>query len=90
MKHNLAESTRRICGDNPPHKNPERWVAIQLRTGRFRGQKIGRYWFMTDADIEAAEQSLYTAPEPALKEESPGIINGLSERGRRRLRSVTS
>ncbi|ODR07298.1 hypothetical protein BHQ21_09600 [Mycobacterium sherrisii] len=41
----LAEATQRLLGDNHGLKDPERWVAKQLRTGRFRGQKIGRNWF---------------------------------------------
>lgn len=92
-KHSLAQSARLLCGDNPPHSDPEKWLARQLRAGRFRGQKIGRFWFMTDADIEAAEESLYPAgAEPLLHGPEPepvGIVSGLSERGRRRLKSAS-
>lgn len=97
MKHPLPEAARRICGENHGLRDPERWVATQLKRKRFRGQKIGRVWFMSDADIAAAEEVLYNrpeqlpepvdviSPEPA----AATIADGLTSRGRRRLRSAS-
>lgn len=97
MKHPLPEAARRICGQNHGLRDPERWVATQLKRKRFRGQKIGRVWFMTDADIAAAEEALYNRPEhlPEPVEAIPTepaattIADGLTSRGRRRLRSAS-
>lgn len=91
MKHSLAEATRLILPAGHGLRNPERWVSEQLCSGRFHGQKIGRKWFMTDADIEHAEQALYppAKPKPAEPvEDTPGaIITGLSKAARRRVRA---
>lgn len=89
MKHPLPEATRRICGDDSGLKDPERWVMRQLRSGRFRGQKVGRRWFMSDQDIAAAEEALYPAPkvEPAEPDELVSVVAGLSTRSRRRLKA---
>jgi hypothetical protein len=50
-------------------KDPERFLSRQIKAGRIRAYKVGRYWLMTDADIEAAIESFATAeapkPEPA-------------------------
>lgn len=85
-KYSLAEVARRIVPPGSGISNPERWVAVRLRDGRFRGQKIGRQWFMTDADIEAAEQSLYpTANVEVPASQAMSLIDHLSARSRRRL-----
>jgi hypothetical protein len=93
----LPEATRLILGDNHGLADPERWVAKQLRAGRFRGQKIGRGWFMRDVDIEAAIESLNNVPtlppdhpppqsdSPIGTDDVPDILSGLSERSRRRV-----
>lgn len=91
MKHPLPEAARRICGENHGLRDPERWVATQLKRKRFRGQKIGRNWFMTDADIAHAEEALYNRPEVMPEPESAesvepvSILAGLSTRSRNRL-----
>jgi hypothetical protein len=50
-------------------KDPERFLSRQIKAGRIRAYKVGRYWLMTDADIEAAIESFATTqapqPEPA-------------------------
>jgi hypothetical protein len=88
-RYTLAQATRIICDDNSGLADPQRWVVRQLRSGRFPGLKIGRNWFMTDADIEAAQDTLRNDPRPILAPESApepvGIISGLSERAARRL-----
>ena len=90
-RHTLAQATRIICGeDGAGLANPQHWVMCKLRAGRFPGLKIGRNWFMTDADIEAALSALRNdpkaLPEPAPAPQPVGIIDGLSERAARRLR----
>lgn len=48
-------------------KDPERFLARQVRAGRIRARKVGRSWLMTEADIEAAiEAFANTAPAPQL------------------------
>jgi hypothetical protein len=89
----LPVATQMILGDNHGLADPERWVAKQLRAGRFRGQKIGRQWFMRGEDIEAASTPA-PAPAPAADKarrhdptdvEPHSIIGGMSARGARRL-----
>lgn len=91
-RHTLAQATRIICGeDGAGMANPQHWVMCKLRAGRFPGLKIGRNWFMTDADVEAAQATLRNDPKPlpAPEPERPvGIISGLSERAARRLNAV--
>lgn len=87
-KYPLAEAARRIVPPDSGITRPERWVVTRLLDGRFRGQKIGRQWYMTEADIEAAEQSLYPKPKPKpeVTEAQPmSIADALSPRSRRRL-----
>jgi hypothetical protein len=36
-------------------KEPERWIATQLKAGRFRGKKFGQKWRMSAEDIAHAE-----------------------------------
>jgi hypothetical protein len=88
-RHTLAQATHIICGDDSGLADPQRWVMRQLRSGRFPGRKIGRNWFMTEAHIEAALDTLDNnpkpQPEPELAPQPVGIIGGLSERAARRL-----
>lgn len=44
------------------HKDPERWIATQIKRGRFRGRKFGRQWRMSDDDIAHAEEVVATMP----------------------------
>lgn len=88
-RHTLAQATRIICGEDSGLSDPQGFILRKLRAGRFPGLKIGRNWFMTDADIEAALSALRNDPKPlpAPEPEQPaGIISGLSERAARRLR----
>lgn len=94
----LPEATRMILGDNHGLADPERWVAKQLRTGRFRGQKIGRNWFMRAVDIEAAEDALSPPPTeptvaPVIAVEvplvHPDILADLTPLARRRARRLS-
>lgn len=88
----LAEAAELICG-GCGLKDPQLWLMRRLRSGRFRGFKVGHNWFMTAADVEAAKESLYAPtplePEPEPEPESTSIIDGLSPRSRRRLRTAS-
>jgi hypothetical protein len=46
--HSVADVAEQIMGCS------ERWLIAQLRSGRFRGRKVGRYWRMTDEDVREA------------------------------------
>ena len=93
-RHTLAQATRVIVGDDSGLADPQGFVLRKLRAGRFGGLKVGRNWFMTDADIESAVSALRNdpAPQPAPEPELQpvGIISGLSERAARRINSVRS
>lgn len=92
-RHNLAAATHLIVGDDSGLADPQRWVTRQLKTGRFRGFKIGRQWFMTSEDVAAAQLSLYPHPDGESKPETAGtgsrVVDGLSAGARRRLRSAS-
>lgn len=62
-----------------PHVTVE-WLTRQLRARKIPGRKVGRYWMLTRADIEAAIESMARpaiAPKP-----DPA---GLTRTSRRRL-----
>jgi hypothetical protein len=92
-RYTLEQATELICGRDSGLRNPQRWVAMRLRRGEFGGVKIGRNWFMTHANVEAAIDSLRNETKAASKPVTnrvadPRIIDGLSQRAKRRLRSV--
>jgi predicted GIY-YIG superfamily endonuclease len=92
-RYTLEQATELICGDDSGLADPQLWMMRQLRKGRFHGFKIGRNWFMPQADVEAAIDSLRNGTKAASKPATdpvadPRIIDGLSERAKRRLRSV--
>ena len=86
-RHALPEAAQIICA-GADLKLPELWVARRLRTGVFTGIRIGRNWFMTDADIDAAIESCRREqPRPVVEDVPLSVIAGLSERAARRLRA---
>lgn len=89
-RHTVSRAAQIIC-EGADLTDPELWVARRLRSGAFPGLKIGRAWFMTDADIESAidtcrrgshatdpSQLVETAPAAAVS-----IADGLSARARK-------
>ena len=54
--HSIEQAAEIICGDSGPAA--VMWVSRRLCRGQFTGYKAGRKWRMTDADIEAAIESL--------------------------------
>jgi hypothetical protein len=88
-RYTLAQATRIIVGEDSGLADPQRWVVRKLRSGRFPGLRIGRNWFMTEADVESALSALRNdrkpQPEPEPAPRPVGILDGLSERAARRL-----
>jgi hypothetical protein len=91
-EHTTAQAAHLILPSNHGLTNPEKWIRRQLLAGRFTGQRIGRTWFMNDADIAAARAALRQPrrpepkPEPEPAQDIPvTVVDGLSARGRRRL-----
>lgn len=62
-----------------PHVTDE-WLTRQLRARKIPGRKVGRYWMLTRADIEAAIESM-ARPAIAPKPDAAG----LTRTSRRRL-----
>ena len=92
-RHNISVAAQLICGDDSGLTDPRGWVMRQIRRGKFRACKIGRNWFMTDADIDAAKESLYavarTEPQTPAAKPVSSVVDGLSAGARRRLRSAS-
>lgn len=72
-------------------KDPERYLRERIRAGQFRARKVGRAWLMTEADIEAAIESLANTepildtPTPAPTPSPIGQLTAGSLRRRRRV-----
>lgn len=69
----------------------ERWLARRLNRGEIRGYRVGRTWRMTEGHvqefIESCSNTLRATTEPAAEPVRPvSVINGLSPRGRARVR----
>ena len=54
--YSLSEAAAILCGCDTRWKRE--WLAIRLRRGEIPGYKAGRYWRMTQADVEAAIEAL--------------------------------
>lgn len=78
--HSLEEVAEAITGSREPQR--VRWIADQLRAGRFSGIKVNRgEWRMTDEDVEAA---IAACRKPA-RTQSP--VSGMTSTSRRRIAS---
>jgi hypothetical protein len=76
-------------------KDGRRWLASRLNRGELRGVRFGRTWRMRDADVaymlarysnddsQVEDKPKRVATEPA------SVVDGLSERSRRRLRNAS-
>jgi hypothetical protein len=80
-------------------KDPVRWLKRRLQTGEIRGYRLSRAaWRMTEGDVEdlierhritAADTPRAVEPAPEPTTEPPiSIIDGLSERSRRRIQRL--
>ena len=80
-----TDVARDLAGDSM--KNPEVWILRQIRAGRIPAFKVGREWRMTDADVQAAIESLRN-PKPRVEPvrlTSVGRPSSLSLRRRQRV-----
>ena len=80
-----TDVARDLAGDSM--KNPEVWILRQIRAGRIPAFKVGREWRMTEADVQAAIDSLRN---PQLRRTEPtltvvGRPSALSMRRRQRV-----
>jgi len=68
-------------------KDPERFLARQIKAGRIRARKVGRAWMMTDADVSYAldqfANTIVDSPAPAVT--VAGAPSAASMRRRRRV-----
>lgn len=73
-------------------KDPERYLRGRIRAGQFRARKVGRSWLMTEADIEAAIESLANtepiADTPAPPPPPPSPVGQPSSASLRRRRAA--
>jgi len=82
----------------PRHwKNPTRWLVERLNRGELRGVRFGRTWRMRERDVEfmlsryANDQSVTINGQlKPVAVEATCVVDGLSARSRRRVRSVAS
>lgn len=85
LTYDLAAAAERIGGVS------EKWLAVQLRSGKLPGRKVGRHWRMTQSDIEAAVETFGVGPQVNSGEggsvSSKGGPAGLTKTSRRRLAS---
>jgi hypothetical protein len=83
----VEQAAALICGadaNHDPLPGKAHWVMLRLRRGEFSGYKAGRKWMMTEADIEAAIESL--RPKRVWVPEVP-TMSGLTRTSARRLAS---
>ncbi|MCT7373189.1 helix-turn-helix domain-containing protein [Mycolicibacterium llatzerense] len=65
--------------------DPERWLQRQIRSGRVTARKVGRHWFMTQADIDAALERFASkqGPEPVVEVDVPRRVGSAASLKRR-------
>jgi hypothetical protein len=85
----LDAAVAQICGTDSGMKDPRGWVLRQIRARRFQAYKIGRHYRMTQAQIDAALETLSNGrPAPTPEPQAPGL--SLTTTSARRLKAVTS
>jgi hypothetical protein len=68
LTYSLAGAARRFpCS--------ERWLAEQIRVGRFNARKICGHWRMTEADIEYALEQCRNSSQPSADDNSLGLTS---------------
>lgn len=72
-------------------KNPQRWLRDRLNRGEISGYRLGRVWLMTEDDVAdfIARHRNTTTAAPARQAPATSVVDGLSERTRRRLRAAS-
>lgn len=77
----------------PPHwTDGERWLRRRLNRGELSGYKVGREWMMSEHDVQdfLARHHNSVAAQSDESVAPTSVVDGLSLRSRRRLRSVAS
>ena len=87
----VDEAIEQILGSESGLKDPHRWVIRQIRIGKFQAYKIGNRYRMTQAQIDAALQTLryspgWNKPKPV----SPVIQQALTRTSARQLKAVNT
>lgn len=69
----------------------ERWLRDRLNRGEIPGYRLGRVWRMTEDDVADFIARRRSPVAAAVQQAAPAasIVDGLSERSRRRLREVS-
>ncbi len=81
LTYSLAEAARRFpCS--------ERWLAEQIRGGRFNARKICGHWRMTEGDIEYALEQCRNGGQPSADDNSLGLTS--TSRRRLKKESISS
>lgn len=72
----------------PEWTDAERWLARRLNRGEIRGYRVGRKWRMTETQVDELIERFTNGKPPArpILNEPSSVVDGLSERSRRRLR----
>jgi hypothetical protein len=77
----------------PEWVEPERWLRARLNRGEISGSRYGRTWTMDEDDVAefvARHRNKPAQPVAHTPEAPPtSIVDGLSERSRRRLREAS-
>jgi hypothetical protein len=82
--YSLAEVAAQIL---PPDCDGERWLSIRLNRGEIRGYRVCRVWRMTEDHVTDLVDRYSNQPESF--SEPASVVDGLSQRSRRRLRSAS-
>lgn len=74
-------------------RDAERWLARRLNRGEIKGYRVGRVWRMTEAQvdnlIERFTNSTDSPPPQRNTEHATCVVDGLSQRSRRRIRAAS-
>lgn len=60
--------------------DPKKWLERQIRAGRVTARKIGRKWYMTPADVDAALEVFASKPRrtPVVEDRPRGVLSAAS------------
>lgn len=82
----LSAAAEAVCGDSSPQSL--RWMADQIRSGRFTARKVRGHWRMSREDIEAALETCRNGarrPDPvAAEDDRPRVLSFSPASARRR------
>lgn len=64
--------------------DPVRWLTKQIKSGRITARKIGRHWYMTSSDMEAAVEAFASKQAKPIASDELPVRGGLSAASMRR------